>query len=507
MRESLVHHSRRVLKPVGAVLLCAFLIWVAGVAVHAHRAAARGSRAAATSGSLHGLREELDRLQASTGSPAGMPGETRSAHGPAGTARGVLDGDRSLGAETRPFGSRADAAARDYFRHDQAALHALDEAAALRVRAKELARATFLRRVDHPPGSTASPTDAPLPGLSEMQQDLARASQRIAQLEVRCLSDMRSAAQDAGGGRFALIASFGVILTLFSLSLHAERTRRHHQRGASLVEEMLEAYSRRLEAMNGQLEQVNLLKTQFLANTSHELLTPLNGVIGSLEVIRSGSCPSAEEERSCLDQAYHSAERLFSLIRDLLDLCHLEEGNLALRSRQMEFRGVLERELAAHCATLDARGVVALVTPPPNGWPRVAGDPERVTQVLRHLLANAVKFTERGSLRVTGRVEPGPPAFLRVEVSDTGVGIEPGKLAQVFDLFSQADGSNTRRFGGAGLGLTLSRHLVQGMGGQIGIESDGPGRGTRAWFTLPMAAEGCAAPPEDESTQGHSRAA
>jgi signal transduction histidine kinase len=85
-------------------------------------------------------------------------------------------------------------------------------------------------------------------------------------------------------------------------------------------------------------------------------------------------------------------------------------------------------------------------------------------------------------------VEGAAARFLRIEVADTGVGIEASKLGQVFDLFSQADGSNTRRFGGAGLGLTLCRHLVQGMGGQIGIESDGPGRGTRAWFTLPVAA-------------------
>jgi signal transduction histidine kinase len=466
MRESLVHQSRRTLKPAAAILLCTFLLWEAGVIAQAHHSATRGAQAAATLGSLHAL---------------------KGGHG--------------------ALGGQDEAAARDYFRHDRAAIHALDEAAALRLHAQEMARAAFLRRIDRSVPSTASPTDPPMPGLPDAHRDLTEASEKIEQLEARCVFDLRLAAERAAQGRLALIASFGIILALLTLSLHTERARRHHQRGARLVEDMLEAYSRRLEAMNLQLEEVNLLKTQFLANTSHELLTPLNGVIGSLDVLRSGSCPSAEEERSFLDQAHHSAERLFGLIRDLLDLCRLEEGSLALRCHQLEFRSILEHELAAHRSTLAARDLVLLVTPPSEGWPRIAGDPERVTQVLRHLLANAVKFTESGSLRVTGRIEYGPRPFLRVEVADTGVGIEPGKLGQVFDLFSQADGSNTRRFGGAGLGLTLSRHLIRGMGGQIGIESDGPGRGTRAWFTLPLTAE--ESPPDTtaESSTGHSRAA
>jgi signal transduction histidine kinase len=132
------------------------------------------------------------------------------------------------------------------------------------------------------------------------------------------------------------------------------------------------------------------------------------------------------------------------------------------------------------------RGLTLLVTPPSTGWPRIQADPARCEQVLQHLLANAIKFTEHGSIRITGRIESEEGEQVRLEVSDTGVGIPSEKLPQVFDLFSQADGSNTRRFGGTGLGLTLCRHLIQGMDGRIGIESDGPGRGTRVWFTLPL---------------------
>jgi signal transduction histidine kinase len=107
--------------------------------------------------------------------------------------------------------------------------------------------------------------------------------------------------------------------------------------------------------------------------------------------------------------------------------------------------------------------------------------------VLQHLLSNAIKFTQEGSVRLSGRLEREGEPRLRIEVADTGVGIEPEVLPDMFELFRQADASHKRRFGGTGLGLTLSRHLVQGMGGHIGIESDGPGRGTRVWFTIPTA--------------------
>jgi signal transduction histidine kinase len=481
IRESLVQRGRKALVPAAGVLLCALLAWEAGVAVHGRSAGTRGARAAAALGSLHSLHAELDRLQERVISPLG------SSEG------------RQTSRDLSPTAREAEVTARDFFRHDEGALQALDEAAALRSRAKESARASLLRRVDQPARTGPISPDSLAPDLQDVQSDLAKASRRLEQLEGRCILDLRLAAEDAGRGGLVLVTAIGAFLGLFAVCLLRERARRRHQRGARLVEDMLETYSRRLEAMNAQLEQVNLLKTQFLANTSHELLTPLNSIIGSLGAIRGGACPSVEDERGCLEQANDAAKRLLVLIRDLLDLCQLEEGNLALRCRQMEFRGVLERELAAHASTFAARDLVLLVTTPSDGWPRITGDPERVSQVVRHLLANAVRFTDHGSVRVTGRIEQGPPRFLRVEVADTGVGIEHDKLGLVFGAFAQIDASGPRRLGGAGLGLSLSRHLVQGMGGQIGIESDGPGRGTRVWFTLPLAPEATPAATGDES--------
>lgn len=294
----------------------------------------------------------------------------------------------------------------------------------------------------------------------------------------------------AGRHKADLLFSSAILLSglLLWLSWHSLRQQNRYLKSARLVEEMLEAYSRRLESMNAELEQVSLLKTQFLANTSHELLTPLNGIMGSLELLRDGHCGDPAEQREFLDQAYHSAERLLDLIHDLLDLCRLEEGNLALRSRGVDAGPLIERAITAHRAAIDSRGLALLVVGPAEGWPRVQVDAERLNRVLQHLLSNAVKFTEAGSVRVTGRVErEGAAPRLRLEIADTGVGIEPEKLSQVFELFRQGDGSNTRRFGGTGLGLTLCRHLIHGMGGRIGMESDGPGRGARAWFTVPLA--------------------
>jgi len=323
-------------------------------------------------------------------------------------------------------------------------------------------------------------------------------------LEVRNQTLLQGATTAMRGADLLVLAAGILFSVLLYYLWRTRRQREKHLQGARLVEDMLEAYSRRLEAMNAELEQVNLLKTQILANTSHELLTPLNGVMGSLEVVRSGACVSPQEEREFIDQAYSSADQLLSLIRNLLDLCRLEEGDFALQTRELEFGPLLDRVLARHRGAVSARGLALLVIAPADGWPRIRADSTRLDQVLQHLLSNAIKFTESGSIRVTGRTEDGNGRFLRVELADTGVGIEAEKLPRVFDLFQQADGSNTRRFGGTGLGLTLSRHLIRGMGGEIGIESGGPGTGTRVHFTLPVATSTSTGPvdpnPRDDSS-------
>lgn len=343
--------------------------------------------------------------------------------------------------------------------------------------------------------------------FAQSQASASAASEALTRLQERTESVFRQVVAASRTADVLLLFALALMAVLTWITWHSHREQSRYLKGARLVEEMLEAYSRRLETMNAELEQVSLLKTQFLANTSHELLTPLNGIMGSLEVIRDGACATREEEREFLQQAYHSAERLLELIHDLLDLCRLEEGNLALRSRGLDLSPLIERAVMAHRPQIETRGLALLVVPPAEGWPRVQADPERLNRVLQHLLSNAVKFTEQGSIRVTGRVEREGGGLLRVEVADTGVGIEPQKLPKVFELFQQGDGSDTRRFGGTGLGLTLCRHLIHGMGGTIGMESDGHGRGARAWFTIPTAPAACSAPGTREESTSDRRAA
>lgn len=409
------------------------------------------------------------------------------------------------GGTSRPLATEDEVArrtqqVRHFFSDHPDAQRALDEAERHCAEAVRLTRA-YLREAGAratPPGN-AAPAEA---ALQPIARELSAGGRRLAVLAEHAGREVDQGLAAAHASNRLLLAGLAAVLLLLWRFYRTDQQRRRHMEGARLVEEMLEAYSRRLETMNVQLEQLNLLKTQFLANTSHELLTPLNGVMGSLDVIRSGSC-GADEDRQFVEQAYQSAEKLHALIRDLLDLCRLEEGNFALRVRPVDFGPALERELARHRVALSARDVVLLVTAPSGGWPGVEADPERLRQILHHILANAAKFTERGSIRVTGRVvdEEGPR--LRIEVADTGVGIAPERLGQVFELFSQGDNSSTRKFGGTGLGLTLTRHLVHGMGGRIGVESDGLGRGTRVWFTLRLSgqAEGTAAGADPGSSE------
>ncbi len=226
-------------------------------------------------------------------------------------------------------------------------------------------------------------------------------------------------------------------------------------------------------------------KSDFVANMSHEIRTPLNGVIGMLELLED--TPLSDEQRSLVTTAVSSGDALLGVINDVLDFSKIEAGKLELEDRPFDPRELVEATCAMLAPQAQAKGVELTLFVAESVPGTLRGDEHRLRQVLTNLLANAVKFTALGEVSV--RVEAERPddgyALLSVDVGDTGIGIAPQQLAKLFEPFTQADTSTTRRFGGTGLGLAISRRLVTIMGGELSAESE-PGLGSAFHFRLPF---------------------
>jgi PAS domain S-box-containing protein len=222
-------------------------------------------------------------------------------------------------------------------------------------------------------------------------------------------------------------------------------------------------------------------KSDFLATMSHEIRTPLNGVIGLSELLRRTELTAHQQRLAAgVDQA---GRTLLALVNDILDLSKIEAGHLDLEEVDFDPCDVLEQSVGLVADKAREKGLELVVAGAPDLPRLVRGDPVRLGQVVTNLAANAVKFTSEGEVvvRATGRVgEHGPE--LRVEVTDTGVGVEESAQPRLFDAFSQADSSTTREYGGTGLGLAISKRIVTAMGGDIGVESE-VGAGSTFWFT------------------------
>jgi signal transduction histidine kinase/CheY-like chemotaxis protein/HPt (histidine-containing phosphotransfer) domain-containing protein len=249
--------------------------------------------------------------------------------------------------------------------------------------------------------------------------------------------------------------------------------------------EAREASERALALARDEALAATRAKSEFLANMSHEIRTPMNAIIGFSDLLRQS--PLAPEQREYAELVQNSAEALLSLINEILDLSKVEAGRLVLEEIPFNLHRVMGETMMLFATRARERGLVLNTTIAPEVPRCVLGDPGRLRQVLINLLSNSLKFTQTGEIRLGVETVAGEPGLLRFRVTDTGIGIPPEKLGAIFEKFTQADTSTTRRFGGTGLGLTICRELVRLMQGVVSVESE-PGRGSTFSFTarLPL---------------------
>jgi len=285
------------------------------------------------------------------------------------------------------------------------------------------------------------------------------------------------------------------------LSLIVYRVRQQRQKFRNLAEQRarleteVQLRTRELVESNRQLAEAARAKSDFLDRMSHELRTPMNGVVGMTELLTR--TPQSATQVHLTKTIRSSAQILLQIVNDLLDLSKIRAGKVALEQLPIDLGQVLEECTSLFAGSAEAKGIELIVCPPAQVDKVLLGDPLRVRQIVMNLVGNAVKFTSQGEVVVRADVQLTTPerAVVKIAVTDTGIGMDAAAVKRIFEPFSQADETTTRRFGGTGLGLAICRELADIMGGEISVES-APQVGSTFHLNLPLSIAAAAAAKE-----------
>ena len=354
---------------------------------------------------------------------------------------------------------------------------------------RALAHLKAYKRLDDAARTLAASTNA---ALMSARFDFANQTSRIAKLKAETLQrDMQLAESRNTITLVLLVGSvlIGVLLTIGILSIRRSRNQ-------------VRAANAQLNIANRALEKALAARTQFLATTSHEIRTPLNGILGMTEVmLREREIDPDLREKIAV--VHGAGETMRALVDDILDVAKIETGKLVISPAEMDLRQLFADAARLWAERAQSKGV-ALRVDVADAPPRIVEDASRLRQILFNLMSNAIKFTDKGEVALAAKVEPwraGEALVLRIV--DSGIGIPQDRLAEIFESFSQVDGSTSRIYGGTGLGLTICRSLAEAMGGEIDVESE-LGKGSTFTVRLPLR-RADAAPASAEETAAAER--